>query len=105
MTYQVVITIRAYDDADMMAHWIKRYSPQKAEDWFFDFLEAAQSLETSPARCGIAPESTPEIEVRQLLFNGYRLLFTITETKVLVAHVRHQKQRQIAPDELIIPNL
>jgi plasmid stabilization system protein ParE len=105
MNYQVVITVKAYDDADVMARWIKQYSAEKAEDWYFDFLEAAESLQIFPARCGLAAETTPEIEVRQLLFNGYRLLFTITETKVLVVHVRHQKQRRLSPDELVIPNL
>ena len=100
MSYRVVITAEADKDARAIARWITQYAPEKAVDWFFDFLEASDSLQNFPARCPLARESSSKKEVRQLLFGKYRILFSIEGTTVLVLHVRHQKQETLSPGQL-----
>jgi plasmid stabilization system protein ParE len=100
MNHRVVITAAAHDDARAIVRWITDHSLEKATRWFFDFLAAANSLRNFPARCPLARESSDEVEVRQLLFGGHRILFSIEGNTVLVLHVRHQKQRPLLPDEL-----
>jgi len=53
MSYHVEITEPAEQDAREAVHWIVQYSPEKASLWYFDFLEAANSLQEFPARCPI----------------------------------------------------
>jgi putative addiction module component (TIGR02574 family) len=51
---------------------------------------AVDTLERTRQRCPIAPESVHlEREIRQLLVDPYRILFTIVEREVHVLHVRH----------------
>ena len=100
MSYQIVITTEAYSDADEIIDWINQYAPDKSMFCFFDFLDAAGSLQNFPNRCSLARESTDEKELRQLLFGKYRLVFSVEANSVFVLHVKHQKQRQLKPDEL-----
>ncbi len=48
MSYRVEITERAERAAREIVLWIAGYSPEKATDWYFDFLEAAESLVLFP---------------------------------------------------------
>lgn len=73
MSYRVEITEPAEDDARDAVRWIAQYSADKATIWYFDFLEAADSLQSFPARCSIAPESSETQELRHLLFGKYRM--------------------------------
>ena len=100
MSYRVVITTEADNDARAIARWITQYSPEKAVHWFFDFLDATDSLQNFPARCPLARESSAKKEVRQLLFGKHRILFSIEGATVRVLHVRHQRQKQLLPHEL-----
>ena len=100
MSFRVEITEPAEQDAREVIRWIAQHSPEKAPLWYFDFLEAADSLREFPARCPIAPESSEERELRQLLFEKYRLIFLIEDEAVFILHVRHQRQRQLSPDEV-----
>ena len=57
MSYRVEIVKRAEQSAREVVRWIAEDSPEKATLWYLDFLEAAESLETFPARCAIIPEN------------------------------------------------
>ena len=60
-----------------------------------------ESLSTSPARCPLTPESKDiNREVRQLLYDQYRILFEIEGDTVIVDHIRHQKRRPLTADDL-----
>jgi len=62
---------------------------------------AAQSLTELPRRCSIAPESeTFGIEVRQLMYGDYRILFTIDGDTVRILRFRHGARRPLEPDKL-----
>ncbi len=77
MSFLVEITEPAEQDAREAVRWIAQYAPEKASLWYFDFLEAADSLQEFPARCPIAPESSETRELRHLLCGKYRLIFLI----------------------------
>jgi toxin ParE1/3/4 len=100
MSFRVEITEPAEQDAKEAVRWIAQHSPEKATLWYFDFLEAADSLREFPARCPIAPESGAEKEFRHLLFEKYRLIFLIEDETVYILHVRHQKQKPLSTDEM-----
>jgi plasmid stabilization system protein ParE len=67
-------------------------------------LTEAQALEQFPHRCPLAPESGPELEIRQLLYGRYRVLFTITSDTVYVLHIRHGARQQLKSVAIDEPN-
>ena len=75
--------------------WIADYSPEKATDWYFDFLAAAESLAIFPVRCAIIPESEEDTIFRHLIFGKYRIIFRVEDETVYIVHVRHQKQKPL----------
>jgi hypothetical protein len=69
MSFKVVVEKEAEVDMKDAVHWIAQYSPDKATLWYFDATEAIESLENSPARCPLAPESNKfGAEIRHLIF-------------------------------------
>jgi plasmid stabilization system protein ParE len=87
--------------ADMEAQdtflWLLGRSPQQAGRWLEGLERAVASLTEFPTRCPLAPENDAfEVEVRQLLYGAYRLLFTLVDSDedgtadtVRLLHVRH----------------
>lgn len=101
MRYTVVITDQAERDVDDIASFIGAREKKKAARWFEQLLEAMASLEDMPRRCKAAPESDCfEIELRQLNYGKYRILFTIEANQVRVLHVRHSARRPVKSDDL-----
>ena len=100
MSYHVEITERAERAAREIVIWIADYSPEKATDWYMDFLEAVESLETFPARCAIIPEYEGQPVFRHLIFGKYRIIFRIEDEAVYIVHVRHQKQKPLNPEDI-----
>ncbi len=103
--YSVIIQPPAIDDLDEAYQWIHDQSPQNSAKWFNGFVDAIQSLEFNPQRCGLAAENDAvEAEVRQLLYgkrwNVYRALFTIRGSEVRVLHIRHAARQAMSHDEL-----
>lgn len=85
-------------------------SLEQAERWQEGLENAASSLADFPRRCPLAPEHDVfDVEVRQLLYGTYRLLFGLRDTDddgeydtVRILHVRHASQRPLyhkEPDE------
>jgi toxin ParE1/3/4 len=100
MGYQVITQPQAEEDIRQAMRWIARHSPEKARSWYFDILQTIESLNTSPARCPFAPErETFGLEIRQLLFEKYRILFVIEDESVYVLRVRHGAQETLKPDD------
>lgn len=108
MKYRVEITDTAAADAEAAYLWIRSQSPDAADRWFNGLYAAIDSLETFPARCGLAPEAEDaEVEVRQLLYGRrphvYRILLVIRGTTVFILHIRHGARLPLRPDELDRP--
>ena len=100
MSYNVIIEDVAEREIDEAARWIAQYSPERAVLWHFEIEDAILSLENSPFRCPLAPESQFFTEeIRQLLFEKYRILFTVRDENVHVLHVRHGAREYVRPDE------
>ena len=100
MSYRVEITERTERAAREIVLWIAEYSPEKATDWYMDFLAAAETLETFPARCAIIPENDGHPIFRHLIFGKYRIIFRIEDETVYIVHVRHQKQKPLNPEDI-----
>ena len=78
---------------------IRKDSPARAAEWRKGLLKAAQSLDQFPERCPLAPESGPELEIRQLVYGAYRVLFTVATDTVYVLHIRHGARRPLKSAE------
>jgi plasmid stabilization system protein ParE len=89
---RVEITALAEADLETIYRHIQEDSPTRAAEWRQGLLQAAQALEQFPHRCPLAPESDAALEIRQLLYGRYRVLFTITHATVYVLHIRHRQQ-------------
>ena len=94
MTYTVLITDPAQEELDAAYTWLVERSPQHGPVWHNGLVDAIVSLETSPARCPVAPGAeTQPGPIRQLLYgsrlHAYRILFTIRDEKVIVLHIIH----------------
>jgi plasmid stabilization system protein ParE len=111
MAYRVDISPSALQDAEDAYLWVKYHSAEKAGEWYEGLLRAVFSLEKSPRRCAVAPESRDlGREVRQLLYgsrrNAYRILFGIGadaqsgEKVVRVYRIRHASRRRIRVEEI-----
>lgn len=100
MSYQIVVQPAADVDLQQAAHWIAQYSVEKSTLWYFDAVQAIESLQNFPARCAFAPERKIfGLDIRQLLFDKYRILFVIEDETVYVLRVRHQAQQTLQPEE------
>lgn len=88
---------RAQDDLAGRFRYLERTAtPQAADAWLDEILDALESLAILPERCPIAPESDLfPVAIRQLLVGSVRILFTVSpETRTVhVLHIRHQAQR------------
>jgi len=94
MTYAVTIMPAAELELDEAYHWLVAQTPVHGPMWHNGLLDAVLSLEFSPLRCPIAPESRDAPEpIRQLLYgkrqHAYRILFTVRGQTVNVLHIRH----------------
>jgi plasmid stabilization system protein ParE len=88
--FRVELTEPAERDIAEAEEWIAAASPAAAERWIDGLLSALESLGTMPRRCALAPEDEDHLEeIRQLIYQRYRVLFTISGRRVLVLHVRH----------------
>jgi plasmid stabilization system protein ParE len=85
------VEITALADANLEEIYlhIREDSPDRAAKWRLGLLKAAHTLEQFPERCPFAPESGPELEIRQLVYGAYRILFTVTKDTIYVLHIRH----------------
>ena len=94
MSYIVNIMPAAEVELEEAYDWLVAQTPQHGPLWYNGLLDAVLSLEVSPARCPLAPESKDSPEpIRQLIYgkrqHAYRILFTIRGETVSVLHVRH----------------
>lgn len=105
MTYDVVNTEEATAQIEDVYRWITRRAPKAAARWYARLKATAQSLESLPQRCPLAPESAAlGVKIRQLLYGKrggvFRLLFIISKKRVIILHVLHGSRRQLGYDDL-----
>jgi plasmid stabilization system protein ParE len=102
--YQVIILPSAERDIGEACEWLVEQDAEAAIRWYNRLPEVIFSLDMFPERCPLAPESEFfSLEIREI-FHGrrqhkYRILFTVTESKVHVLHVRHGAQLALGETE------
>ena len=96
MTYKIVLQPAARAEAAGIYKYLYERSPHAADRWLAGFDEAARTLDTMPERCALALENHRFArEIRQLLYDQYRILFTIKGRTVHVLHVRHAARKPL----------
>jgi plasmid stabilization system protein ParE len=93
---KVEMTALAESDLETIYQFLQDDSPARAAAWRRGLLQAAQALEAFPHRCPLAPESSAALEVRQVLYGRYRVLFTISHDTVYVLHIRHGARQPLS---------
>ena len=96
--YKIVILPDAERDLEAGYFYIKEDSPKNALRWYQEIYTKIQTLSSLPLRCPLAPENDYfEEEIRHLLVQNYRILFTINKDMVYILHARHGHQQWIKP--------
>ena len=102
--YEVIILPSAEENISEAYEWIAERDEEAAARWYNRLIGLIPSLETFPERAPLAPESKYfNREIREI-FHGRRqhkcrILFTVTEGKVYVLHVRHGARLALGESE------
>ena len=107
MTFRVEFTDVAEMEVQDTLLWLLGRSPEQAGRWQEGLEKAVASLQEFPTRCPLAPEKDAfDIEVRQLLYRGYRILYTLVDVNddgiddtVRILHVRHGARRYLGEED------
>lgn len=97
--YNVDIMPLAHKELKESYEWgCKRWGVTKAKQWMREAQKAILSLSQLPERHPIAPEADEfKIEIRQIVFQRYRILFLVGDDTVHVLHIRgsyHQEEKE-----------
>lgn len=102
MTYEVLIALRAQQEAQAnFDWWAEHRSAEQAARWYDEFLNATLRLEQNPERFPLTAETARfPYEIRQLNFGigrkpTHRLVYTIRTREVVVLRLRHLAQEAI----------
>jgi len=104
--YEIIIQPSAERNISEAYEWIAERDEKAAIWWYNRLMELILSLETFPERAALAPESKHlQREIREI-FHGrrqhkYRILFTVTDNKVHVLHVRHGARLSLGEAERV----
>ena len=105
MSFEVAYTANARRELEDTYLWIKERAPISAIRWREDLITRVEALADNPHRHSLAPESKKfPCEIRQLLFrkrrSQFRILFTITDQRVVILYVRHNSRRPLDGGDL-----
>jgi plasmid stabilization system protein ParE len=96
--YEIEVQPSAERDINEIYVYLLGFGGRKADAWLDSIQNAFKSLEQMPERCALAPENPLfRREVRQLLCQSYRIVFTIVGDDVRILHVRHKAQAPLEP--------
>jgi plasmid stabilization system protein ParE len=95
---RVVWAPRALDRAAEAAEYIAQVRPDVAAKWIDGLFDAVGKLGRFPRRGRMVPE-VGRSEIRELLYEGYRVVYRVDEKHVSILTVRHQR-RQFSADVL-----
>lgn len=100
MIFRVIIEEQASLDIAEYGRWILTHGSEAGADrWIAGIEIAIGKLANMPKRCSLAPESAAfDREIRQLIYQSHRVLFTVEATSVHVLHVRHGARLPLTPD-------
>jgi toxin ParE1/3/4 len=90
MSFGVVVTPSAETDLDEILRFIALDSPAKARKFIAGLRTKMKALAAMPQRRPLAPENGLDgIEIRHLLYGGYRIIFALETGRVTILQDRH----------------
>ncbi len=88
--YRAIISPEAQRAIEASFEYIHCNSPRNAIKWVEGLYEAVDTLETMPERCGLIRENEAfDVDMRELLYQSHRIIFTVNEEVVRIVFVRH----------------
>jgi toxin ParE1/3/4 len=101
MKHKVLLTPQVKQDIEAAYLYIRADSPEAARRWRIRLRDLIRTLSFFPQRHEIAAEARDcEVELRQMLYGNYRVLYTVDADTVKVHGLRHGARRPLRPDEL-----
>ena len=98
MKYAVIIHPDAEAEIIDAFRYIHDDSAINARRWLEGLYKTIDTLESMPRRCALARENDAfDTEIRQLVYQSHRVLFTVERRTVHVLHVRHGARRDLHP--------
>lgn len=97
MRFAVLVQPTAEEEIDAaFVYLASEASLEVAARWYNRLEESIATLANLPRRCPVAPEDALfEEEIRHLLVDPYRVIFTIRGKQVHILHVRHMARRSL----------
>jgi len=89
---RVIWSPLALDRAAEATKYIARDRPEVAAAWVDGLFDLVGKLVQFPRRGRVVPE-VGRPEIRELLYEGYRVVYRVDQKQVLVLTVRHQRRR------------
>lgn len=89
--FRIRLNVQALRDIEESVDWdLRNWGEEQTRRWAKELYKTIDDrLGSFPLSCPIAPESIElGVEVRQLIFSRYRVLFTIENEDVLVLYLR-----------------
>ena len=101
MRRKVLLTPQVKQDIEVAYLFIRADAPETARRWRTRLRALIRTLSTFPERHEIAAEARESgVELRQMLYGNYRILYKVDSGTVRVHALRHGARRPMRPDEL-----
>lgn len=98
MKYALVLQDTAIRSLEKIYRTIAQDSPTNAARYSSKLRQACAALKSFPKRCPLAFENgLGGIELRHLLFENYRIIFTIQQKTVHILEIRHAARKPSLP--------
>lgn len=101
MKRKVLLTPQAKQDIEAAYLYIRAEAPETARRWRIRLHKLTATLATFSNRHEIAAEAREVgVELRQMLYGNYRILYTVHADTVHIHALRHGARRPLRPNEL-----
>ena len=94
---KVVWSPLALDKIRQQAHYIARDDRRAAGRWIEDVFAAVEPLAGLPRSGRIVPE-LQDPDTREIIHDGYRIIYRIEAKQISILTVRHSRQRLTSGD-------
>lgn len=98
MTFDIVFRAEARQEAIDVARYIAMHSDRDtALRWYKGLEEVVAGLTDMPGRFPYARENDQfsDVELRQIIYESHRIVFTVRGDVVHILHIRHNAQRGV----------